>query len=187
MEKIQNKQAEIDKKIEQYTADIFDNLEEDIKVAITKDDDDTNTKIVNKNLNKAIKDGRYDIESMKQLKDLKSARNDEKKLRSELKTMNEKLERKVEEKAQSLTDDEVHDMLVLKWIKPVTDGIESVANGVLTSFVDDMNNLYKKYQYPLVGLTKKEQDATKAVKNSMSHLTGNAIDMQALKMLMEDI
>lgn len=187
VEKIQNKQAEIDKKIEQYTADIFDNLEEDIKVAITKDDDDTNTKIVNKNLNKAIKDGRYDIESMKQLKDLKSARNDEKKLRSELKTMNEKLERKVEEKAQSLTDDEVHDMLVLKWIKPVTDGIESVANGVLASFVDDMNNLYKKYQYPLVGLTKKEQDATKAVKNSMSHLTGNAIDMQALKMLMEDI
>ena len=183
---IQDIQAKMDEAVSTYT-DILDSFDEDMKAAVTKDDDETNSKFDDKKIKAAIKAGEYDPDIMKQLKDMQKARDTEKDCRKQIKAMEQKLSDETEEKAQNLSESEVHNMLIRKWIKPVVDGINGVMDSVLTKFIGDMEALHKKYQYPLAGLSKQEHEAAEQVKESMSHLVGSDADMKALRMLMEDI
>lgn len=183
---IQDIQAKMDEAVSTYT-DILDSFDEDMKAAVTKDDDETNSKFDDKKIKAAIKAGEYDPDIMKQLKDMQKARDTEKDCRKQIKAMEQKLSDETEEKAQNLSETEVHEMLIRKWIKPVVDGINGVMDSVLTKFIGDMESLHKKYQYPLAGLSKQEHEAAEQVKESMSHLVGSEADMKALRMLMEDI
>lgn len=184
--KIEDLQAQVEETVSVYTG-ILDGFDEDIKAAITKDDDDTNTKFDDKKIKAAIKDGEYDADVINQLQDMQNAREAEKRIKKEIKTLESELDRAVEEKAQHLTDTEVHDMLVLKWVKPVADGINDVVNDVLTGFANDLNALHKKYQYSLIGLSDEESNSKKQVIESMSHLVGSNADMEALRILMRDM
>lgn len=168
------------------TQDIFEDLSEDAKDAIVKDDDDTKYEL--KKLKAAIKSPvdltADDIAALRQLLHEIDA---EKAYKKQAKAADAELEKKTEAKAQSLTNAEVHDMLEKTWVTPVTDAIQSVMQRVIEDFIRALKDLKQKYADPLSGLDKQEQEESAKLKALMSELTGSDTDVKALQLLMEEL
>lgn len=180
---------ELLRKADEATAnsqDIFENLSEDAKETIVKDDDDTKYEL--KKLKAAIKSP-VDLiaDDLAALQQLLHEMDDEKAYKKKAKTADAELEKKAEAKAQSLTDAEVHDMLEKTWVAPVTDAIQSVMLRVIDDFIRALKDLKQKYADPLSELDKQEQEESSKLKALMSELTGSDTDVKALKMLMEEL
>ncbi|WP_308546343.1 type I restriction-modification system subunit M [uncultured Selenomonas sp.] len=166
--------------------DIFENLSDDAKEAIVKDDDDTKYEL--KKLKAAIKSP-VDLtaDDLAALRQLLHEIDTEKAYKKKAKTAAAELEKKTEAKAQSLTDAEVHDMFEKTWVTPVTDAIQSVMQRVIEDFIHALKDLKQKYANPLSELDKQEQEESAKLKALMSELTGSDTDVKALKMLMEEL
>lgn len=166
--------------------DSFENLSEDAKEAIVKDDDDTKYEL--KKLKAAIKSP-VDLtaDDLAALRQLLHEIDAEKAYKKKAKTAEAELEKKTEDKAQSLTDEEVHDMLEKTWVSPVTDAINSVMQRVIEDFIRALKDLKQKYADPLSELNRQEQEESAKLKALMSELTGSDTDVKALKMLMEEL
>ena len=166
--------------------DIFENLSEDAKEAIVKDDDDTKYEL--KKLKAAIKSPvDLNADDLAALRQLLHEIDAEKAYKKKAKTADAELEKKTEAKAQALTDTEVHDMLEKTWVTPVTDAIDSVMQRVINDFIHALKDLEQKYADPLSDLNKQEQEESTKLKALMSELTGSDTDVKALKMLMEEL
>ena len=166
--------------------DIFENLSEDTKEAIVKDDDDTKYEL--KKLKAAIKSPvDLNADDLAALRQLLHEIDAEKAYKKKAKTADAELEKKTEAKAQALTDTEVHDMLEKTWVTPVTDAIDSVMQRVINDFIHALKDLEQKYADPLSDLNKQEQEESTKLKALMSELTGSDTDVKALKMLMEEL
>lgn len=166
--------------------DIFENLSEDAKEAIVKDDDDTKYEL--KKLKAAIKSP-VDLtaDDLAALQQLLHEIDAEKAYKKKAKTADAALEKKTEAKAQALTDTEVHDMLEKTWVAPVTDAIQSVMQRVIEDFIHALKDLEQKYADPLSELDKQEQEESAKLKALMSELTGSDTDVKALQLLMEEL
>ena len=166
--------------------DIFENLSEDAREAIVKDDDDTKYEL--KKLKAAIKSPvDLNADDLAALRQLLHEIDAEKAYKKKAKTADAELEKKTEAKAQALTDTEVHDMLEKTWVTPVTDAIDSVMQRVINDFIHALKDLEQKYADPLSDLNKQEQEESTKLKALMSELTGSDTDVKALKMLMEEL
>ena len=166
--------------------DIFENLSEDAREAIVKDDDDTKYEL--KKLKAAIKSPvDLNADDLAALRQLLHEIDAEKAYKKKAKTADAELEKKTEAKAQALTDTEVHDMLEKTWVTPVTDAIDSVMQRVINDFIHALKDLEQKYADPLSDLNKQEQEESAKLKALMSELTGSDTDVKALKMLMEEL
>ena len=166
--------------------DIFENLSEDAKETIVKDDDDTKYEL--KKLKATIKSPvDLNADDLAALRQLLHEIDAEKACKKKAKTADAELEKKAEAKAQALTDAEVHDMLEKNWVTPVTDAIDSVMQRVIDDFIRALKGLEQKYADPLSELNKQEQEESAKLKALMSELTGSDTDVKALKMLMEEL
>lgn len=166
--------------------DIFENLSDDAKEAIVKDDDESKYEL--KKLKAAIKSP-VDLtaDDLAALRQLLHEIDAEKAYKKKAKTADAELEKKAEAKAQALTDAEVHDMLEKTWITPVTDAIDSVMQRVIEDFIHALKDLKQKYADPLSELDKQEQEERFKLKALMSELTGSDTDVKALQLLMEEL
>lgn len=166
--------------------DSFENLSNDAKEAIVKDDDESKYEL--KKIKAAIKSP-IDLtaDDLAALRQLLHEIDAEKAYKKKAKTADAELEKKTEAKAQSLTDEEVHDMLEKTWIAPVTDAIQSVMQRVIEDFIHALKDLKQKYADPLSELDKQEQEESDKLKALMSELTGSDIDVKALQLLMEEL
>ena len=166
--------------------DIFENLSEDAKEAIVKDDDDT--KYERKKLKAAIKSPvDLNADDLAALRQLLHEIDAEKAYKKKAKTADAALEKKTEAKAQALTDTEVHDMLEKTWVTPVTNAIQSVMQRVIDDFIRALKDLEQKYADPLSELDKQEQEESAKLKALMRELTGSDTDVKALQLLMEEL
>ncbi len=166
--------------------DIFENLSEDAKEAIVKDDDESKYEL--KKLKAAIKSPvDLNADDLAALRQLLHEIDAEKAYKKKAKTADAELEKKTEAKAQSLTDAEVHDMLEKTWVTPVTDAINSVMQRVIEDFIRALKDLKQKYADPLSELDKQEQEESTKLKSLMSELTGSDTDVKALQLLMEEL
>ena len=168
------------------TQDSFEDLSEDAKEAIVKDDDESKYEL--KKLKAAIKspvdltaDGNAAIRQL--LNEIDA----EKAYKKKAKTADAEFEKKTEAKAQTLTNEEVHDMVEKTWVTPVTDAIQSVMQRVIEDFIHALKDLKQKYTDPLSELDKQEQEESAKLKALMSELTGSDTDVKAMKMLMEEL
>lgn len=166
--------------------DSFENLSNDAKEAIVKDDDESKYEL--KKIKAAIKSP-IDLtaDDLAALRQLLHEIDAEKAYKKKAKTADAELEKKTEAKAQSLTDEEVHDMLEKTWIAPVTDAIQSVMQRVIEDFIHALKDLKQKYADPLSELDKQEQEESDKLKALMSELTGSDIDVKALQLMMEEL
>lgn len=166
--------------------DIFENLSDDAKEAIVKDDDESKYEL--KKLKAAIKSP-VDLtaDDLAALRQMLHEIDAEKAYKKQAKTADAELEKKTEAKAQSLTDEEVHDMLEKTWVTPVTDAINSVMQRVIEDFIRALKDLKQKYTAPLSELNKQEQEESSKLKALMSELTGSDTDVKALQLLMEEL
>jgi type I restriction enzyme M protein len=181
MNELQAQATEADNAIEES----LDSLEDDVKNDITKDDDET--KIVEKKLKAAIKSGEYDKDVIDVLQSIKENSTKKKDCNKQIKMVDKALEQKAEEKAQAVSDDEIRELLIMKWIDPIVTDIDAVADQVVAGFVSSLKELYKKYSDPLSDLTAREEETKKELKDMMGHLIGSDTDMKAVQMFMEEL
>ena len=183
-EELQELKNKIDDLVSEYT-DVFDSIDDEIKSLIVKDNDET--KYDAKKIKQVIKANELEEDDINQLVSMQKAIDDEKKYKKEIKQIEKELDEKAQEKIKDLSDEEVNDLLIKKWIDPIIRDIKNVANRMLSSFVNSLTELKKKYENPLSNISEEEKVATTHLKNLMGELDGNDVDMSAIKMLMEDL
>lgn len=176
--------AEADNKASEY-ADIWENMDEEAKSAVCKDDDES--AFDTKKFKSAIKNGDLDKEAVECINAIQDAIAKEKALRKQVKTIEAGLDDKAKEKIESLSEGEIYKLLESKWITPIITAIINASENVLAQFVAGFMTLEKKYSNPLAELSRNIEKTNTELKTSLGELTGNVTDMMAIKMLMEEL
>lgn len=176
--------AEADNKASEY-ADIWENMDEEAKSAVCKDDDES--AFDTKKFKSAVKNGDLDKEATDCINAIQDAIAKEKALRKQVKTIETGLEDKAKEKIEVLSEEEIHELLEEKWVSPIISAIDKVGERVLTQFVASFVELEKKYANPLAELSESIEETSGALRTSLDELVGNDADMTAIKMLMEEL
>lgn len=97
-----------------------------------------------------------------------------------LKTKKTVLDSKTEEKIKTLTDEEIHNILVKKWIDPICDGITNLPHTLIASLESQIDALSKKYDTSFTELDSQIIAAESSLSGMLDDLTGNDFDMQGL-------
>lgn len=183
-EKMEELTAEADAKAAEYGG-IWEDLDSEVKAVLAKDNDEE--AFDQNKLKAAIKEKSLDDETEKLVSDMLSAISREKTLKSEARKMEKALDDKAIEKLKALNDDEVSHLLHEKWTVSLMNGITAVADDVLSRFVKDFKALKDKYAYPMEDLSKEIEDTTVELKKGLSELVGDDSDMDAIRMMLEEL
>lgn len=97
-----------------------------------------------------------------------------------LKTKKLSLNSKTEDKILSLSDEEVHDLLVKKWIDPICDGIINLSHSLISVLENRIELLSKKYENTFTELDNQISEAESTLSAMLDDLTGCDFDMQGL-------
>ena len=101
-------------------------------------------------------------------------------IKKELKEKKEKINKNSENKIKSLTDAEINDLLIMKWIAPVCDGINNLPIELIKTFEKNIKRLVSKYEYTLVDIEKDIKNTETALSSMLDELSGNEFDMKGI-------
>ena len=161
-------------------ADAFDNLDEDIKKEVSKEE---STTFDSKMLKDKIKDIATPDDVLEILKSAAKAKEQENALRKKIKTISTSLTDKAKEKIESLTDAEIFNLLVYKWIMPVINGVNSTCDSSIDTFIKGLVSLKNKYSNNLSEINAEIHKADAELFALMDELVGSETDMLAIQML----
>ena len=180
----QKKLAEIPSSYEE----ILESLSEDDKEIISEALNDTNDAFVFKNIKAVIKSLRADSESKELIESLEKAEklnNEEKKLKTEIKQGEDELHLETKAKIESLSEEEVNNLLHEKWSSPIYNGILDLSDDMLKAFTKDVEALSTKYAVTMDDLEKEIKETEKSLANMLSELTGLEKDMEGINELIK--
>ena len=101
-----------------------------------------------KNIKAVIKSLKADGESKELIESLEKAEklnNEEKKLKTEIKQCEDELHLETKAKIESLSEEEVNNLLHEKWSSPIYNGILDLSDDMLKAFTKDVEALSTKY------------------------------------------
>ena len=101
----------------------------------------------------------------------------------EAKTLSDKLVEDTKATIENLTDEQVKEMLYLKWIKPLADGIAVLPDSIVSALTNKINTLTKKYSVTLLDVETQIDETEKAFADMIDDLEGSEFDMKGLKEL----
>lgn len=135
-------------------------------------------------VNRIVKSGVADSELLKMLKKAKRLLDEEKSLKRSIKNERIDLERATKERMESLTDDEVRELLAVKWIDPLVNEIKELPNAVVEDLTKRVQALSDKYATTFAQLDKDIRDAEAELVGMLGDLQGNERDMAGIQELM---
>ena len=180
----QEKLAEIPSSYEE----ILESLSEDDKEIITEALNDTNDAFVFKNIKAVVKSLKADGESKELIESLEKAEklnNEEKKLKTEIKQGEDELHLETKAKIESLSEEEVNNLLHKKWSSPIYNGILDLSDDMLKAFTKDVEALSTKYAVTMDNLEKEIKETEKSLAGMLSELTGSERDMEGINELIK--
>lgn len=180
----QEKLAEIPSSYEE----ILESMSEDDKEIISEALNDTNDAFVFKNIKAVVKSLKADGESkelIESLEKVEKLNNEEKKLKTEIKQAEDELHLKAKTKIESLSEEEVKNLLHEKWSSPIISGILSLSNDMLKTFTKDVEALSTKYAVTMDDLEKEIKETEKSLASMLSELTGSERDMEGINELIK--
>lgn len=180
----QEKLAEIPSSYEE----ILESLSEDDKEIITEALNDTNDAFVFKNIKAVVKSLKADGESKELIESLEKAEklnNEEKKLKTEIKQGEDELHLETKAKIESLSEEEVNNLLHEKWSSPIYNGILDLSDDMLKAFTKDVEALSTKYAVTMDDLEKEIKETEKSLASMLSELTGSERDMEGINELIK--
>ena len=180
----QEKLAEIPSSYEE----ILESLSEDDKEIISEALNDTNDAFVFKNIKAVVKSLKADGESKELIESLEKAEklnNEEKKLKTEIKQGEDELHLETKAKIESLSEEEVNNILHEKWSSPILNGILGLSNDMLKAFTKDVEALSTKYAVTMDDLEKEIKETEKSLASMLSELTGSERDMEGINELIK--
>ena len=180
----QEKLAEIPSSYEE----ILESLSEDDKEIISEALNDTNDAFVFKNIKAVVKSLKADGESKELIESLEKAEklnNEEKKLKTEIKQGEDELHLETKTKIESLSEEEINNLLHEKWSSPIYNGILDLSDDMLKTFTKDVEALSTKYAVTMDDLEKEIKETEKSLASMLSELTGSERDMEGINELIK--
>ena len=162
----------------------IDNFSEDDKEEISELLNDNNDGFINANVVKKSKEiqnsSQYSQELDEKIIEISKYIDEEKKLKRELKDKEINLQDKSKEMIENLSENEIKELLKLKWIDPIVINISKLIDELINDFSKNIEILSKKYDSTLISLENEIADTEKELASMIDELTGNEFDMKGL-------
>ena len=178
---LRRRQDEVDAELD----DLINELDVDEKEKILNNDDDA---FVEKSVKKQIKELKNpsspeEVQYLQHAKIADSLLKERTKLKKEIKNAEEQLVMRTRDCIENLSDDEVHDALVEKWVTPFMSALSDIPETLIADLITRIRSLVSKYETPLPDL-QKEIDQTEAqLAEMLGDLTGSDVDMSGIREL----
>ena len=165
---------------------ILEEMSEDEKSSVSDALNEENDAFVIKNIAGVIKEVKQDKteESMllvEKLQKVVGFSKEEKQLKSEIKEKETDLHLKTKETIEALSDEEIKEMLQIKWIDPIYDEMMKLAVQCVDRLQKKIDELTKKYADTYESIEMEIREAEKSLSQMLSELTGNEADMAGIR------
>lgn len=110
---------------------------------------------------------------------------EEKALKKEVKEESAKLHLKTKKTIESLSDEQVYELLELKWIQPLENELTKLPNGIINTLVNKLQDLATKYETTLKNIEDEITATSKELSMMVDELDGGKFDMEGLKAFKE--
>lgn len=169
----EEKAAFVPKEVEKYmtavTAELLNN-------------DKATKKAVGEKLKAILKENDFEEDSIEaRLAKVMNAQNKEKDLNKTLKKQKAELYEKTKITIESLTDDQVKNLLVIKWIKPLVAKTKGMSDEIIAGLLLKLKALVQKYSTTFKAVQKSLNDSEKKVNEDLSKLCGSEFDISGIK------
>ena len=131
-------------------------------------------------MKKAIKAKEVEPEVLTVLKKVAAMNNEEKTLKKQIKVESMQLHQKTKETIEALTDEQVLDLLELKWIDPLVVSLNGLPKAVVDALSKKVADLAQKYATTLNDLEAEIGKTEKEFSAMLDELTGSEYDMKGL-------
>ena len=172
IQKKENRLSEIASKYEE----LFDMLTEEEKEADFVNEDS----FVFAEVKKALKNKDIEPETKKKLKEVETLNTEEKALRSEVKKESALLEEKTKKTIESLSDEQVRQLLKEKWIHPLIQNLMQLPDRIVSELVDKLKALAKKYETTFAEIESQIKETEKELSLMIDDLEAGEFDMLGL-------
>src|SRR5690554_141183 len=106
---------------------------------------------------------------------------EQRKLNREVKSESATLHMKTKETIEGLSDEQVNQLLELKWITPLVDSLNQLPRTMLQQLVDQVQALSEKYSTTFADITDEIKQVSQSLSLQIDDLTGNEYDMKGLE------
>ncbi len=103
-----------------------------------------------------------------------------KKIKKELKEAKDKLNKSTEDKIMGLSDIEIYNLLVKKWINPICDGVNELSNKLIKGLEKNIRELCKKYEITYLDLDTQIRKTEESLANMIDDLEADDFDKKGL-------
>lgn len=185
LEKVNSLQNESDS-LNSEKDELLDSFDPNDKAELTKNDsDEIDTKKLNAKITeikKQLKRGaEFDDDSYEMiLINIDSINEKAKKIKKELKEAKDKLNKSTEGKIRNLTDNEIYNLLVEKWISPVCSGINELSIKLIKELEKNVRELCKKYEITYLDLDAQIRETEDSLANMIDDLEADDFDKKGL-------
>ena len=156
--------------------ELFDFLTEEEKEGDYASDDG----FVNAEIKKALKSDSVEPETKEKLRKVDALAKEEKELKAAIKKDAGLLEGKTKETIESLSDEQVIDLLKHKWITPLIQNLMKLPDSIVNELVSKLEALTKKYETTFAEVEAQISETENTLSAMIDELEGNEFDMLGL-------
>lgn len=170
--------------ISSFYQETIESLSEDEKEEITDMLNETNDAFLNANIvrkaKETIKSVQYNEEIDKRIREVAKVIDEEKELKKEQKTLETKLQNNSKKAIEELSENEIKELLKIKWIKPIVSNINKLVEELINDFSKKIETLSKKYEKTLIDVENEILTTEKELSLMIDELVGDEYDMKGL-------
>ena len=156
--------------------ELFDSLTEEEKEGDYASEDG----FVNAEIKKALKSDSVEPETKEKLRKVAVLATEEKELKAAIKKDAGLLEGKTKETIESLSDEQVIDLLKDKWITPLIQNLMKLPDSIVNELVSKLEALTKKYETTFAEVEAQISETENTLSAMIEELEGNEFDMLGL-------
>ena len=156
--------------------EVFDSLTEEEKEGDYAGEDG----FVNAEIKKALKSDSVEPETKEKLRKVDALAKEEKELKAAIKKDAGLIEGKTKETIESLSDEQVIDLLKDKWITPLIQNLMKLPDSIVNELVSKLEALTKKYETTFAEVEAQISETENTLSAMIDELEGNEFDMLGL-------
>lgn len=142
---------------------------------------DAKDAFVNAKVKKAQKDETLDLAVRDILKQVVGLQNEEKSLKSDVKSAVDNLQNKTKVQIEQLSNAQVYMLLEKKWITPFIEQMQSLTQELVNGLVQKIEQLSQKYDETLSDIDNEIKEAESTLASMLQDLEGNEFDMSGIQ------
>ena len=146
---------------------------------------DAKDAFVNAKVKKAQKDETLDLAVRDILKQVSRLQNEEKSLKSDVKSAVDNLQNKTKVQIEQLSNAQVYMLLEKKWITPFIEQMQSLTQELVNELVQKIEQLSQKYDETLSDIDNEIKEAESTLASMLQDLEGNEFDMSGIQELIK--